>query len=554
MCGIAGVFRVTGFESAFNQMFDSIAHRGPSASGVYRDSKLQMGMHRLKFRGADIPLPIWSDGAVSAYNGQLYGHFGSDGDFTEIEDGLGIEMAVASQYGPRSDGMYAYSTYSSQSDQLRLSTDPHFIKPLFYHRSGTGIAFCSELAPLLRVGKSNRLNLNALVELFAYGWYLSDQTFVDSVSLVWKNDVLIDAGGMRLLPKVPQYNAPSRPHQDINTIRDAIKASVYRSTRGTGPLGLALSGGLDSSILAWELNDLKVENLICITVCTDDGADGIQSLAELNLPAGGAWLTWKHVVVHVDDADFLDLFEKSTRAFGQPTTMSSLPLYQKLADSAAAEGVRALILGEGVDEYFAGYSSYAKISSREGIFDYYRHLPRERIIKTLFGSARYNHARQRFMNTYGSCTDLREIEIQMRLTRLLLRCDVSLMSRSIEGRVPFLHSNLPALAMSIPWNELSERPGKTILRAAYAEALGQRASNKKERFKSPDSMLLKCLTQGNLEARIVAAVGLIVGRQRVEDALAMLRQSKGFDADVLCLLMSLTFLIESGVLDDFSGH
>lgn len=548
MCGIAGVYPAEEYGDDFARLFASVAHRGPDASGSYCDGRFRMGMHRLKFRGPDTRLPVRSGGAVAAYNGQVYGQFLSSGDYRPIDDGLEREVA-ALELG-EVDGMYAYSRYASDTGALLLATDPHFIKPMFFRRHGGSVGFCSEMAPLLELGARPAVHLDALIELFAYGWYLSDQTCVRDIFLVWKNDVEVNDGQVRHHPKNGAL-APPGPSGDFGGLRESIRASVARSTLGIGPLGLALSGGLDSTILAHELNALGVEDLICVTVRARGAGDELESLAQLGLP-DGPWRGWKHVVIPIDDSDFLDAFETSTRAFGQPTTMSSLALYQRLADGAAEAGVRALILGEGVDEYFAGYASYAKV--RPGaLLDYYRFPPREALVAALFGPASAEAVRGRFEQLYGRAADLRTIEVQMRLTRLLLRSDLCLMSRSIEGRVPFLHNGIPALAMSIPWERLSRPPGKTVLREAYAAEVGSAAYRPKVRFKTSDAMLMRCLGRKSLRQRIAAAAGSLLGAGRIEAALDLLSRSESFDADSACLLMSLTFLIESGVLDADRG-
>lgn len=553
MCGIAGVYDIHKLDDAFGQLFSAVSHRGPDASGTYRDERLAMGMHRLRFRGADIPLPIRDERGVAAYNGQVYGYFKADGGYIAIVDGLHAEMAVAFDLESRPDGMFAYSRYSRRSRELVLRTDPHFIKPLFFRRSdGGGISFCSEIAPLLRSGHVNRLNWEALAELFAYGWYLGDDSWIDDVFLVWKNDVAIGEAGIRMDPKNGTL-APPRGTGDPAHLRDAIRTSIQRSIRGTGPVGLALSGGFDSTILAHELNELGFEDLICITVLPDEGEDSLTSLSELGLPAGGAWRAWRHIVVPIGDADFLKSFEASTKDFGQPTTMSSLPLYRRLADAAADAGVRALILGEGVDEYFAGYSSYAKLHSTGDPLDYYRHPPRERLTRALFGDAAVAAAEQRFRTLYGEVADLRGVEVQMRLTRLLLRSDVCLMARSIEGRVPFLYNGIPALAMTLPWAALTQGQGKWVLRQLYAPQLGPRAFASKVRFKAPDAMLMRCMSSDVLQGRIMAAAGSILGRDPIERVLRLLSDPSAYDADVACLLLSLTFLIEYGILDGYGS-
>ena len=329
MCGIAGFYGRNTSREAFDKLFAGVAHRGPDASGVYHDDSLRMGMHRLKFRGADADLPVRGEGRISAYNGQLYGHFDEGGGYSLLAEGLGNEVATAWRHGTRADGMFALSIYSPQANRLVLRTDAHFIKPMFYRAGRGGVAFCSELGALLQSGEPNRLDLDALAELFACGWYLSDQTCIHGVSLVWRNDVALDSAGVELLPKTAAGASPPVRPVDEASIRDTIRVSVERSTRGIGPLGLALSGGLDSSILAWQLNELGVEDLVCVTVRTADGGDDVRSLAELGLPAAGAWRSWKHVVVDIAFASSSAPRRTSASAGASPTPTQAAPTCAK---------------------------------------------------------------------------------------------------------------------------------------------------------------------------------------------------------------------------------
>src|SRR6185295_14633829 len=123
------------------------------------------------------------------------------------------------------------------------------------------------------------------------------------------------------------------------------------------------------------------------------------------------------------------------------------------------------------------------------LLDYYRHPPRERLIQSLLGARNAKRVADRFEAQYSAVKDLRQVEVELRLPRLLLRADVCLMARSIEGRVPFLHNRIPAMAMSLPFTSLTAEGGKSVLRTAYARELGARASSPKIRFKGSDAML-----------------------------------------------------------------
>lgn len=547
MCGIAGMIGVNWSPQKFEILFDAIRHRGPDASGVYASKGLMLGMNRLQLRGAEADLPLCDDDVIAAFNGQIYGLYNSPDIYHSLAEGIGNELSAVRSQNSEIDGMYACSIITLEESNLFLTTDRQFIKPLFYRKEGEGLAFCSEFAPLLQVSSSNKIHNEALVELFAYGWYLSDCSYISQISTLCKNDLSVQGYTIRTQPKLqasPQFVVSDQ----VTELRLAIRESTLRCMQGTGPFGLAISGGLDSSILAWELNAAGVEGLTTLSVCMDDG-EGINSLKELGLPPGGAWESWQHYSITIkDDYDFLSAFVNSTMQFGQPTTMSSLPLYWRLAELAAEAGVRVLLTGEGVDEFFCGYESYAKIKGLHKSLDYYRHPQRERLVRTLFGTEAFQDVKQRFNEQYINYTDFRQIERELRLVRLLIRTDVCLMSHSIEGRVPFLHNRIPDIALTIPSEVLTEGLGKTVLRQAYSNDLPQITSRPKMRFKSSDQLLKRNLANPIISSRILDSVASVFGFDEIQKCLNLLGTDSGFDHDICCLLMSLTFLIEQGYI------
>lgn len=536
MCGIAGVIGPAWSGDQFDRMFKAIAHRGPDGAGVHRTADLQLGMCRLHLRGEKCAIPIRQHDHTVAFNGQIYG----------MPD-LVSEAAAVQSRQVSIDGMYACVIATHDSSNVRLATDHQFIKPLFYRRTPDGTAFCSELAPLLGLATVNPLNREALAELFAFGWYLTDHTYVENINLVCRNDVEICAGTIRELAKVMPAAVPSAPDAE-RSLRTAVAASVQRCMDGRGPFGLALSGGLDSSILAWELNAAGVENLVTISIIAD-GDLGLDSLTRLGLPRGGAWETWTHYTAALtDDDEFLSEFEAATMDFAQPTTMSSLPLCRRLAAAAAEAGVRVLLTGEGVDELFCGYGSYTAFARGKSLFDYYRHPARVALVRELCGVELETKIQNHFADLFRAITDPRSIERELRLTRLLLRSDVCLMGRSIEGRTPFLHHGIPELAMGLSWTSLLQGGGKQVLRRAYRDVLGARAEMPKTRFKVSDRQLQRCLAHGDLLHRVERAVAQWFGITATARSLAALQTEDGFDADVACLLLTSTFLLEKGLV------
>jgi asparagine synthase (glutamine-hydrolysing) len=501
-------------------------------------------MHRLHLRGGACAIPIATSQLMAAFNGQVYAAAG--GADAETPSGLAAEVRSV-QVAPESvDGMYACSLADLANESVTLRTDPYFIKPLFYRMEADSAAFCSEFAPLARM-RSNSVRMESLAELFAYGWTLSDRTWLTGLSMVGRNNVMLRCDGIHEIAK-PARSFPRARHPSLPAIRGALERSIRQCTMGRGPFALAVSGGLDSSILAWELNRAGVEGLVTISVRLPGEDDGIDSLQELNLPRGGAWTTWRHRTVTIAPSGLVEELRRAVLMYGQPTTMSSLPLSQKLADTAQEEGVRVLLSGEGADELFAGYSSYNKVCGGDAPTGYYRNDVRERFIRVLFGDDLWRDTQDEFLRTYRSFTDLRAIELELRLPRLLLRTDITLMSRSIEGRTPFLHAGIPELALAIPWDEARSGGGKWALRSAYSSDLGPRAHTAKARFRLTDAMLQAFLGDERLQRLVRDMFGRLFGAKIGERTLQFLRSDTGFDADVSCLVLSLAFLLEAGVL------
>lgn len=550
MCGIAGLGGGGWPSGSFEALFEGIGHRGPDHQGVWCQGSLQLGMNRLRLRGPNVALPITVPTGAVAFNGQVYGAVAHNGTYSPLQNGLDGEISILLNGEVGADGMYAWALVSEDGRTVTLRSDPDFIKPMFYRLDKRGFAFCSEPGPLMRLGGGRcRLDRTALAELFAYGWYLDDSLFAEGIRFTATEDAVLSFEGVRPLDKHYQPAPSNEGATPVERLRIAMHESVLRCTMGAGPFGLALSGGLDSTILAYELNSLGIEDLVTISVCAGDD-DGIADLHELELPSGGAWERWRHRVVRIEnDQDFLSRFRASTLSFAQPSTMSSLPLYHALAEAAAEEGVRVLITGEGVDEVFGGYSSYAKLPNLACPIDYYSYPHRELLVRRLFGDALDSKVRARFRERFESCTDIRVVEREIRLKRLLLRSDLCLMARSIEGRVPFLHNGIPQIGLSVPWSEAVRPPGKNLLRTAYADWLGPRAAVRKTRFKATDSQLFDCLTDAETKQSVMRNSASVFGRDSARACLETLMRPGGFDADLASLLLTLSFLIDEGWFD-----
>jgi asparagine synthase (glutamine-hydrolysing) len=379
---------------------------------------------------------------------------------------------------------------------VRLSRDYFGIKPLYYRRISDGYAFASEISPLAQI-EGERLDGQdgAVAEFMAFGRVLGDTTFYRQIRSVPPGATVELGESGALIGPGPQAGGGAR----TTDLRAAIRASVEGCLISDRPLGLALSGGLDSSIIAYELNALGVEDLATVSVRMRGVADGLDDLRQLGLPPGGAWNTWRHHLTVFEPADLPPLIEDAVGA-GQPTRMTSFPLYLALARAAKEAGVVVLLTGEGADELFSGYESYLswwgglrQQPTFERLYEFALPAKRRAWLAGLLGPEAVAWCRARLQESCAEVADLepfralRRLELALSLEPLLLRTDYCLMRYGIEGRTPFLHGDVPALADALGPRELCGRgQTKLALRAAYRDELPPAIrSGAKRAFRAP---------------------------------------------------------------------
>jgi asparagine synthase (glutamine-hydrolysing) len=508
MCGIAGAVggRLDVRLSATRAMIDSMVHRGPDSAGTTSVGEATLGMCQLAIRepaSRSVPLVGRDDlERVLAYNGEVYAGFwptaGARGPVVPASVDQEVEAILSQLSGMQPpDGMFALATSRAREPGVTCLRDAFGIKPLYFRRTMDTTFFASEVRALCGVDAAPTLRREAIVEFLLYGRCLEHRTFYQEIASAAPGARLtIGPGKVEVNQRQPSYWRA--PRADAGVLRAAITQAVRATIISERRLGLALSGGLDSTILAAELSLLGVEDLHTFSVRVEGSSDGCDDLASLGLP-GGAWKTWTHHVVPFGPQRFADGLRRSVELAAEPTRMTSFPLYLALAEAVSAAGVVVLLCGEGADELFGGYGSYRKwLGKHRGITlpelaDYACPAEKEARLRALLGDAVVSATRRAFDEQFRECVNqhpfdgLRKLEQYLRLEPLLHRTDLALMAHSIEGRVPFLHGHVPELAYGLPLSDcLSEQATKTALRRAYEQLIPARARKApKTNFRAP---------------------------------------------------------------------
>lgn len=504
MCGVAGVClspRVSGTdaEGLTADLLAQLEHRGPDGLGVRARGKSALGMARLRVRSApgdNVPFAESAEDTVHAFNGEVY----RDGDV--IPRGGLAEARSASRPGAV-DGMYAVASSPSEG-VLELGRDPLGIKPLYLREGPEGVAVASETVPLVNVFGRAPLRSEAFAQFLLTGRRVVDGgTFFEGIRPLPPGTRMRVAAGRVVTASQPEPRRTDPAVPAPGELRTRLEEAVDRVLMAERPIGLALSGGLDSTILARVLAGRGLRDLATVSVCPERTGDGVRSLGELGLD-DGVVSTWRHAWTPFGPADLLDGLAAAVRTFGEPTAMTSVPMYAALARSARAQGITVLLVGEGADELFAGYNRYVPLFAGEvgDPVSFYLSQGRLELVGELLGTEAAHAAAdalraavgraeaaagRRWGRTPGTIDVVREFEYEHSLEPLLRRTDHLLMAEGIEGRVPFLHAGVPELSIRYPAPALV-RGGltKAVLREEFADLLPlQHRKKRKQPFRAP---------------------------------------------------------------------
>ncbi len=459
MCGITGTFNSYKKDYVITAL-KNIIHRGPDESGCIEFPNSSMGMCRLKIRGETVILPLEVNGNIIAYNGQIYSGQINRNEITPNDIYQEIKILLKSlESGNYVNGMYSLSKYNVNTNTLSLVRDNLGIKPLYWSKVNDSILYGSEIKAFLKQ-HSFSIDAYSIQSYLLFGSPLGNRTMYKEIKKVEKGTQLDFISENFIIKQDSILNNAFFQLQFKDSLKSLIVKSIQNVSEVNENIGLAVSGGIDSTIIAQVLNNFKKPSIKTFSVFYDSGdIDGVNSLNNLFLKGPITWKKWKHYSVNINPKQYLELLFKCIDVYSEPFALTSAPLYLGLAEKCKKEDIRVLLSGEGVDELFMGYNSYLKLRNtnnlKEFIWNFYVNNEMEKLMNFLFMDPIIKEHKIEFIERYCGDGDLdifdciRKIELDLSLEPLLHRTDHCLMHYGIEGRFPFLHNGIPEHALSI---------------------------------------------------------------------------------------------------------
>ncbi|HET9193328.1 MAG TPA: asparagine synthase (glutamine-hydrolyzing) [Vicinamibacterales bacterium] len=550
MCGIAGIVATDGLADHDTRsglrMRDVLTHRGPDGAGLHADASALLVHRRLSIvdlAGGHQPLANEDETVWVTYNGEIYNHadvrsaLESAGHRYRTRSDTETIVHAYEQWGDdcvhRFRGMFAFALWDAPRRRLLLARDRLGVKPLYWARAGSRLLFGSEIKSILASGLvAAEANESILPEVLATRSTAGTDTLFRGIfKLLPGHRLIFQDGNVRVeqywdLPlDGPDPSFEQRgDHRLVEQFRELLQESVRLRLMADVPLGMFLSGGIDSSavaaLMAREI-DRPVETF---SVAFADRAFSELEYAREVAQAIGAH---SHEVV-IDDRDFFAALPRLIWHEDEPIAhASSVPLH--FVSALAREHVKVVLTGEGSDELLGGYGKYPRalfnwraggvyervvpasirslvagavvprIPGTAGRLARRSFLAMPRRAEAMFldnfagvplhlqrellaggGTARdpYAPSLQYYARVNGANGVLGRLlytDVKTYLVELLMKQDQMSMSASIESRVPFLDHKLVEFAARLPERlKLRALTTKRVLREAMRGVLPER--------------------------------------------------------------------------------
>lgn len=521
MCGINGF----NFEDAVlaKRMNERIRHRGPDGTGVFVDNGISLGHNRLAIidlsSAASQPMTDVSGRLVIVFNGEIYNYrelrqeLASSYQFRTASD-TEVILAAYARWGrdcvTRFNGIFAFALWDKDRQELVLARDHMGVKPLYYYWDQKQFIFSSEIKAILEHNVPRSLNREALQHYLRVLYVPAPLTMFRGIVKLPPAHVGILKGDRFTVERY--WDIPVIPQRTMgrdDACREAkrvIGAAVRRQLVSDRPLGVYLSGGIDSSVVLAEMAAAheKIDTFsVGFELTAEEQREKFNADFELARLTARHFGANHHEVLLASD-EVAEHFEQMIWHLDEPISNPTNLAMQKIAEFAKRD-VTVVLSGDGGDELFGGYERY-RLSRIATIYARFPHvirrqanrIPRFRALNTPRGIERFTRfmfqkdeimnrvlqseyanrdASRRFLAEcfFDKVLDVSPEEELMRVDQqswlvdeALARADKMSMTHAIEQRVPLLDKEVVEFAAAVPTKyKVTPFRTKILLKNAY---------------------------------------------------------------------------------------
>lgn len=534
MCGLLGIvdYKKSINASLFNEMLNSLKHRGPDDEGVEVFSldscSIFLGHRRLSI--IDISSnghqPMLYEHLAIIYNGEVYNFKDIRQDLISegysFDSNSDTEVILKSYHFwgidcvERFRGMFAFAIYDYEQQEIIIFRDRAGVKPLYYSQTDNALIFSSELKPLMKYPDFNKeIDFEAVSSYLQFGYIHAPKTVFKSVQKLLPGHYLKYDIGSKVLVKERYWNINDFYENQVarENIAEELEATIIEAFNlrmiADVPVGVFLSGGIDSSLVAAIVQKYSKIPINTFTIGFED-----KKYDESNYAKEIAkYLGTNHTELICKKEDALAIITKLPKIFDEPFADSSA-IPTVLVSELAKKQVSVVLSGDGGDELFCGYTSYALMEERFRILS---KIPFKKMANKflnlipipIFMLNRVNEKLYRKIVKLKNMLDHEDIVNSFKVSNsiftkdeikrlikeeyyfpeetaavtsnlekmmisdfkgylpddLMVKVDRSTMSTSLEGREPFLDHKIIEFAASIP---ISHKKNKKILKNVLA--------------------------------------------------------------------------------------
>jgi|LWDU01.1.fsa_nt_gi asparagine synthase (glutamine-hydrolysing) len=507
MCGIFGIVNFDEkpvLKESLKIMSDKMTHRGPDDEGMLLDDNIGIGMRRLSIIDIEKghqPISNENNDIHIVLNGEIYNYKELRQDLIQqghkFSTNSDVEVLVHlyEEYGyeciERLNGMFAFILYDQKNKKVWIARDRLGIKPLFYYHENNQLVVGSDLSSVNSIVRQE-IDKYSMILYLGHSYVPAPRTIYMNISKLMPGEQInIENNTIKISKYWDIDNYPEESiekKEAVGLLREALDESIKLQTRSDVPVGLFLSGGVDSSAVAALTKEVRAEcQFHTFTVdFADKGSEDSKYAEEISKEINSI-----HHIIKVTESDQINALSRLMSKMDEPVSDSAIVPTYIIAEKAKELGVKVMLTGAGGDEIFGGYPRHfnGKFGSAEWLSSlpklikkilfipfylinkslYWRlSCPQNNFIYSISGvnvellkqstknpdyyvSLLSDFLKDFKLSLSKNSYDKMKLDFKNYLhNNILSITDKATMAASVEGRVPLLDHNLVELSFKIP--------------------------------------------------------------------------------------------------------